>query len=106
MYTYRRYVRSLFSTFLSGIGDEAYKGGMMSAKSYMCARVQLMARFHRLVVPLLLTSLLGACNRQNYLSPSSASTSTTPADYTTTSKTGNIVQGLTFADVVSQVAPG
>jgi Do/DeqQ family serine protease len=79
---------------------------MMSAKSYMCARVQWMAQFFPLFVLLVLTSLLGACNRQNYLSPSSASTSTTPADYTTTSKTGNIIQGLTFADVVSQVAPG
>jgi len=80
---------------------------MMSAKRYMCAYVQSKARLGPLLfVPLVLTLLLGACNRPNFPSPSSPSSSATPVAYTTTGNTGSIVQGLTFADVVSHVAPG
>jgi hypothetical protein len=42
----------------------------MSAKRYMCARIQMMARVRSLFVPLVLALLLGACNRQNHRSPS------------------------------------
>jgi serine protease Do len=98
-------IRTMFIAFRAGLENKTPRGSMMSAKSYVRANVQFMARVRLALALFVLTFWLGACSRQMSSSSPSESTSSLPVANAPSTNSGSTMPTLSYADVVSRGAP-